>query len=67
MEHIGYILSFVDLNKCFYSKYGSTDSPFDADFYFNKDDAIKMKKILEGFHKQNIEVIKVKKTIHIEI
>ena len=66
MENIGYILSYKDFEKHYYnSQYGITDNPFDADFYINKEDAIKISKILSGFHKQDIEIIKVKKTISI--
>lgn len=65
MEYIGFILSFTDYDKCYYSDQGNTDNPFEANFYINEDEAIRMQEIIKGFHKQNVEPIKVKKTISI--
>lgn len=64
MEHTGYIL-FIPSYKKYYSFFANVDDPFMANFYFSQEEAINKKNELEDVYRNNVDVLKVKKTIKI--
>jgi hypothetical protein len=64
MEYIGYILFFKSL-KLYYGEFGQVGDPFDALFYFDKEKALCVKEELEQEYSDNVDIIKVQKTIKI--